>query len=507
MKIKLKDPKTFLAILAISILICSNFLQMHYSSDTYVLMDLGYQKYPSEYFLLDGRFISAIICYLAGFLNLDYNIYIIAMDFLAIIFLSIATYQIFMKFQEIFGLQDKKDLKWLLLALASYVLIFNQYTLELLVFPESAVMCLGVLLCIKSAILVVTQKPKKYLKITLMMLISTFCYQGQINIFPIIAIVLIFMQNANSDKPIKEKIVEFIKEMLKIGAILIILITVALCSIKISQHLIGTTLNRGVTLNDKADWEIRVRIVKKYIDALWVNSMNMLPKNTTNIIIIITTILLILQKNKKEYIFKYLFTIFAVFCVCVIPMFIFNTGACGRVNIPMSEILGISLIFILKNMAKDRKYINKIIILLVIGTFMFNNIMLIRNSTEHIAANRVDQNDGQTIKRLLEEYESQSGKTVTKFGWFYDKNPGCYSVGIKQIGSLTERKFSCYWCINEAINFYCERDFEKLGRASNIIYENEELRLKIMELQMQDFNEFSEKQVVFYEDIMLLCIY
>ena len=64
-------------ILVITLLLCQNFLQMHYSSDTYVLYDLGYMEYPSQYFLLDGRLISTAVCYLGGILNLPIPVYII----------------------------------------------------------------------------------------------------------------------------------------------------------------------------------------------------------------------------------------------------------------------------------------------------------------------------------------------------------------------------------------------------------------------------------------------
>lgn len=75
-----------------TLLLCQNFLQMHYSSDTYVLYNLGYMAYPEKYFLLDGRFISAVVCYLAGLLNIPIKTYIIGMDFIGIIFISSAIY-------------------------------------------------------------------------------------------------------------------------------------------------------------------------------------------------------------------------------------------------------------------------------------------------------------------------------------------------------------------------------------------------------------------------------
>ena len=86
-KINKKEIYVLLGILGAIMIICINFLQMHYSSDTYVLYQLGYFKYPSEYFLKDGRLISTLFCYLGGILHLPIPAYIIAMDFLGMIFL------------------------------------------------------------------------------------------------------------------------------------------------------------------------------------------------------------------------------------------------------------------------------------------------------------------------------------------------------------------------------------------------------------------------------------
>ncbi len=72
-KLNKKNVILFFSIFATTLLLCSNFLQMHFSSDTYVLYDLGYMKYPSEYFLLDGRLISTVVCYIGGILNVTFQ--------------------------------------------------------------------------------------------------------------------------------------------------------------------------------------------------------------------------------------------------------------------------------------------------------------------------------------------------------------------------------------------------------------------------------------------------
>ena len=91
-KINKKEVYVLLGILGTIMIICINFLQMHYSSDTYVLYQLGYFNYPSEYFLKDGRLISTLFCYLGGILHLPIPAYIIAMDFLGMIFLAISCF-------------------------------------------------------------------------------------------------------------------------------------------------------------------------------------------------------------------------------------------------------------------------------------------------------------------------------------------------------------------------------------------------------------------------------
>ena len=91
-KLKKEENIIILVITAISFILCGNFLQMHYSSDTYCLMKWGYFEYPSHYFLLDGRMVSTLVCYLAGILKIPYNAYIIVMDIMGIILMSLSCF-------------------------------------------------------------------------------------------------------------------------------------------------------------------------------------------------------------------------------------------------------------------------------------------------------------------------------------------------------------------------------------------------------------------------------
>lgn len=102
----------YFIIMGITLILGNAFLQTHFSSDTYVLYNLGYFQYPSEFFLLDGRIISTLVCYMAGVIHIPYNIYLIGMDFIGILILA---YTIFLLNKTVIGLlkiEDNKKRFW-----------------------------------------------------------------------------------------------------------------------------------------------------------------------------------------------------------------------------------------------------------------------------------------------------------------------------------------------------------------------------------------------------------
>lgn len=97
-----------------------------------------------------------------------------------------------------------------------------------------------------------------------------------------------------------------------------------------------------------------------------------------------------------------------------------------------------------------------------------------------------------------EKHEEETGNTITRFAYAYDKNPQQYAVEIKPIGSLTERKLACSRSISQVIKFYCERKLEKV-RISIKIYTE-----KMID---KDYTEFSEEQLVFKEAALYMLLY
>ncbi|MGN1296852.1 MAG: glucosyltransferase domain-containing protein [Clostridia bacterium] len=487
----------YLIIVAITILFCQNFLQMHYSSDTYVLYDLGYMEYPSQYFLLDGRLISTVVCYLAGILNVPIPAYIIGMDFIGIILIATAIYMMDRILEKI--IKPQKNIVKLMLLASCFILILNQFTLEYLLFPESAVMCLGVLFNVIAVKLMIDNPKHKYIKIFLSLLVAVFCYQGLLNMFPVLAILVYIVKQIVDKREYKIKEKEFFIEMIKLAIIVIVVLAICMIAIKVGKTLLNSNQDRMMHLVDMEAVMLRGETVLEYLDELWNKTMHMLPDQINNIILIISFISLILLKTKKEIIMQYVLLLIVSFTICIVPMFLFNTGICGRVNEPLTMIWGVSLIILLAqsmNISEGKR--TNFIYCLVIISFIINNIFIMQNITEHIASNRVEENMGKTIKYALEEYEQKTGNKVTKFAYAYDRNPQQYAVGIKPIGSLTERKLACSWSISQAINFYCERKFEKVRMPTQIYAE------KMID---KDYKEFSEEQLVFEGDTLYMLVY
>ncbi len=484
-------------ILGFTIIICQGFLQMHYSSDTYVLWDIGYMNYPQQYFLLDGRIISSIVCFLAGMLKIPFETYIVGMNFIGVIFISIAIYIMSSTIKNI--IKPEKKLIEYIIILASFVLVLNQFTLEYLLFPESAVMCLGVLLIVIATKIAIEKPKHSYLKVFITLLIATLCYQGLLNIFPVYIILVYIVKQIVSKNDYKQDEKEFFIEMIKFAIMVIVILLISMFVVDIGINYFESDQDRRIYLIDFEAFLLRGEIVLEYLNELWIKNMNTLPYYINPIVLIITFVSLILLRTKKEIIMQYILFLVVSFAICVVPMYIFNTGPAGRTNSPLMIMWGASLLILLaQSTIVENEIKKKYIYSLIIISFIINSLYTVRNISEHLASNAVEHNMGATIRYKLEEYEKETGITVTKFGYVYDISPQQYAYGIKEMGSLTERKLSCSWSIRQAINFYCDRHFEKVIIPEDIYFRD---------VVQKDYKQFTDEQIIFFEDQMHLIVY
>ena len=476
-------------ITAFSMIMCNAFLQMHYSSDTFCLMYEGYFNYPSKYFLLDARIVSSLVCYLGGILHLPYEVYIVSLDFIGVILLSLSTfilYRFIIQELEI----EKLTIKIITL-LAVYVLIFNHLSIEYLLYPESAVMCLSILLMVIATKVYIKSNKNKYIKTFLLMALGTLCYQGTVNLLPVLVSSIVFLKNKEKLN-LKSTLKTYILDMIKIGIMFIVSMLMSYAITQIADNIIGDTSSRlrtGRTL---------INIINFSFEVSW-KQFSLIPHYLSITIMTITVLLLLVYSKKKVNCIQYLLVIIAAYVYTMLPILAWGY-IMARMAMGVGAVMGVSLLFIaclLKD--EDNKMARHIISLLIILYFIFNSINYIRNANQHIAANKIDENTGATINAMIKRYEKESGNKVTKFEYKYDKDPQQYGVGIKPLLSLTEKKTMVQWCIVESLYVYCDKYFEKDKIMSDAIYDKY--------FNGKENNVFSEDNIVFEGNTMYMYVY
>ena len=502
-KLNKKDLITILGILGVIVIICSNFLQMHFSSDTFVLYNLGYLDYPSEYFLQDGRLISAVFCYAGGLLKLPIPVYIVLMDFLGMIFLAIAIFVVVKIFKNV--IKPESVQKEILIYLASFILILNQYTLEYLLFPESAVMCLGVLFTALALNEFVSESKFKYLKATGFLFLTGISYQGELNIFPILIILFLITKQIKEQNNLKDFWKDFIKKLFFVGLMELAVFGICFGIFKISGHYFGANKKSFFIPIEKQTFRRRYNWIKFYEKDILINCISMFPKYSILVCPIVTVILLVMSKAKIQTIINYMFLSIISYASVILPLFVITAGVCSRLSLPAMMIFGSSLIILIANIKdEDKEYKKDIISTVIVLLFIMNSIFIIRNTTEHIIANKLDDKDGKQIKYMIDKYEEETGIKVTKFGCTYDRNPQQFSTGIKPMQSLTERKIACEWCLREAMNYYCERKFQIVYFDYTAFMDEDKMH---MNNGKEDYDMFLAEQIRIKDDTLYMIIY
>ena len=161
-------------------------------------------------------------------------------------------------------------------------------------------------------------------------------------------------------------------------------------------------------------------------------------------------------------------------------------------------IIGMSLIYLII-LKESNNIIKNIIGAITIIFFIYNSVNTIQIYTTHITTNKIDANMGIAIKYKIEEYEEETGNVVTKVGYYRDAKHRDYHYGWdKKYSSFGQRAFDNYYCIIEALNYYCDRDFERVKMDKEIYNKY---------FEGKDWQAYSDEQIVFVEDTMYICTY
>lgn len=485
--IKKEDVIAFIILFILTLVVCAAFLKPHYTSDTYKIIFDGYEYYSYDKFLREARPITAILTMLAGIVNLPIEIYMLVSFILAIVILVASVMSLYKIFRN--AKQEISNIEKIIYILISYITIFNYLAIEHILFLEACIMSLGILLSILACKIIINKEKNAWTKAVLVLLVAVYCYQGSIAIFPMILLTYYAII-----EPLKFK--EYIKMTIKAAIIYGLLMFSTVLYTKIFFG--GSRIQIGAA-------EIKILDLLSSCKVLVLDSLNVIPSFVHIAIFAITIIFILLLskekiKDKLITISKYLLIVLASIAICMMPKI---TGAGvlveARMCIAYGSTIGISLLFMYKNiLQQENQKLAKIIIysltvILFICTLMLYNALTIQN----IQTTKADKEICEEIKRIIAEYEKETGIMVTKIGAVYTRDEDGYMENVIRTRAYNKRATSD-WALRETVRYYLDRPLQLVGLTREQYAEY---------FKFKKWNEFSEEQVLIKRRyIIFLCI-
>lgn len=454
-KITREEIITYIIIFVITCIIFIPFLIGHYATDTYNVINIGYEKYAIEWSLNDGRIFMSAITLLAGKINLPIEAFIFITLFLALIISCLSVMQI----KKVVEKYKKSKNIWqnILTVTMAYITIFNFMYIEDMYFVESFVMSVSILLFIISANILVEKQEKYYLIKTLLLVITGIMfYQGSICMFFIMTLFISILKNKNNVKQI------FI-DVIECGVIALISAVLNVLLIKCIGKIYGMEQTRLSEVN-----EIFKNIYKIAMNTYVIitGCCNLYPQYLymalVAIIILITVGYVIEKQKEKSIIIKILaIVIMGILSSSVTFILALTSFYSGRLRISIGATIGMLFILLyIETEIFENKTTFKYLITTLLMFYTFTNVFgYVYLMLQHKEVNRIEKIEIQEIDKYITEYEEQTGTEIKNIVKVRVPNRAskAYYSWIKNKSTLTYTAVRSDLAADCAINFYTKR--------------------------------------------------
>lgn len=490
MIIKVEKQKLirYLIVLLITLLIYSPLLIGHYSTDTYRLIEMGYERYSIEYSLNDGRIFMSMIGQIANKMNMNINAYVIILTLFAIIISCVCI----MKLIEIMLKYKKKD-KIIITSIISYVAMMNFMYLENLYFTECIVMSISILLFILAAKYL--NEKENIIKVIILVLLGVFCYQGTINVFITFYFVFALIKNKKLNK-------EIIKNMIIVLLISLFCIAINMLQIKICGKIFRLEQTRTGNIS-----KIFVNIIYIILnmDKILIYSSELFPKYLFLIFLISILIITAIWDKKKNNKLVNVTNIVLIIIVAIISSVIINivslsSFGLGRMVFSVGALIGLIFMYLyctttIFEKQNNYKYVMISILIIYVAINIVNTLNIL---ISHRKANELDKQETLKVNEFMLEYEKNNNIEIKNIAIVYDKNVTWNYNELKHKSLYTHRALMIWWCNVDTINYYTDRNLQKIQMKSEIynIY-----------FKDKDWDKLDREQFVFKGDTMYYCVY
>lgn len=480
-----KDIIIFVLIFIFTLIIFKGYISMHYATDTYNIMNIGYTKYAINNSFIDGRIFAGLFEIFADFINIPINILVVGFTIAALFISCIAV--IILK-NMIIDLK-KTDNKFLetIAIIISHITIFNFMYVENLYFIESMVMSISILMYILAIREIIKKDKHYYFKSLLFAIIATFSYQGTISLFLVYGFVFAIAKHKENKK-------EIIKDLAIILLIALISFIVNFIQIKITTQILGIEQQRLGGIENILNYTKHVctNFTGMIINDIIINCCGLFPRTLMVYFIIgILVIDMIYEmKYKDENIVIKIIGILVVAILVTTAMSIISLASydTGRIHNQIGALVG--LIYICMFCNSDIFIRNKLIKIIITSILLIYTIVTMTNTIvlliQHKEVNKLEKEQCIGLEKYIEEYEQKNNTKVTEAKYFkyFNKTSGFFS-SISNKSVLTYNGVACTWSSIGTINFYTNRNFEN---SKLNISENEEIFQEYLQLKNDGYD-------------------
>ena len=462
-----KDIISFIIIFVIACITLIGFFPMHYATDTYNIINIGYEEYMMNNSLKDGRIVMAILVFIANVFNMPIEIWIPILLVLAVI---ISCISVIILRNTILSYKPAKN-KWVeaIVLLISYCTIFNFMYLENLYFAECAVMALSVLAYMLSAKNIVK---RHYVKAILLAMLGVVSYQGTIGTIAVMALIFTFFKNTGKQKFVKYIILDIIKTI----TIMLLVAVAELLLIKGICYFTGMTGDRTQDINSIIN---NLKYIFNNFMRVIINTGGMLNDGSfitlLTIVSVLATILFIMYSEKTvenlvELILIIVVALASSFIASAMSLSGFNSA---RIRFTIGALIGVLFVLMYcKSKLFEKVEAPEIIFSFLVIAYMIINIYTYFSiTTQHKITNEFEKIEAERIVTEIEEYENENTIVVDKICTI-KKNDNNYKLeSSKNSCVLTCIATRCEWGVKGAIQYYTGRKLEQVD--SNYIDKKE----------------------------------
>lgn len=462
MKKRTKNLILFFILFVISGAVFWNYISMHYATDTYNIMNIGYEKYAINNSLSDGRIFMFFIGMFANAINMPINVYVIGLTVIALIVSCICVIVLKDMMLKHGGTREGKLLEFIAI-LISYCTIFNFMYVENLYFVESAVMSFSILFYILAIDQMMKKKKYYFLKALLLAVLATFCYQGTIGLFIVLGLVFSIIKHPSDTK-------EIVKEFFLIVVIAGLSFIANLVQIEIATTIAGTVQKRLNGIQNLVENTIYIlsNFGTMVFSTIFVQNCGLFPSYLMLIFALIITLVALIQEilHKENRIFLnivviFIMTVLVTIAMCVVSITSYDTG---RIHFPVGALVGLLLIYLFSGTQSfvyypAIKYILLAITIIYVLVVTTNTIYVLY---EHKEVNRLEAEQCRGLEEYISNYEKANNVKITEARYFKLSNMKKYGyfTEIDNQSVLTYDGVACTWSAIGTINFYTGRNFD-----------------------------------------------